>query len=101
MEPRSKRLLVINQAAFQNLITCSPSAHLAILRTVTARLRSTESMLVQNDKMAALGALTDTRQAEVVTALHERIMGRTAASIVADPLAPSDQEIELEEWMED
>ncbi len=137
---KESRLLAISQAAFQNLIKYSPSAHLAILRTVTARLRSTESMLVQNDKMAALGtlaaglahelnnpaaaikrsasqlndalpewqrtstelgALTDTRQAEVVTALHEKIMNRTPPSIVADPLALSDQEIELEEWLED
>jgi signal transduction histidine kinase len=54
---RKSRLLVISQAAFQTLLSCSPSAPLRILRTVTSRLRSTESMLVQNEKMAALGTL--------------------------------------------
>src|ERR671916_1999855 len=54
---RESRLLVISQAAFQTLLSCSPSAHLTILRTVTSRLRSTESMLVQNEKMASLGTL--------------------------------------------
>src|SRR5918998_6300327 len=54
---RESRLLVISQAAFQTLLSCSASAHLTILRTVTSRLRSTESMLVQNEKMASLGTL--------------------------------------------
>src|SRR5215203_5556410 len=54
---RESRLLVISQAAFQTLLSCSPSAPLTILRAVTSRLRSTESMLIQNEKMAALGTL--------------------------------------------
>jgi signal transduction histidine kinase len=54
---QSSRLLVISQSAFQTLLSCSPSAHLRVLNTVTSRLRSTESMLVQNEKMAALGTL--------------------------------------------
>jgi CRP-like cAMP-binding protein len=54
---RESRLLVISQAAFQTLLSCSPSAPLKILRTVTSRLRGTESMLVQSEKMAALGTL--------------------------------------------
>ncbi len=137
---RESRLLVISQAAFQTLLSCSPSAHLTILRTVTSRLRSTESMLVQNDKMAALGTLaaglahelnnpaaaikrsasqlsealsdwqrlatelgapTDTRQAGVVNALREETMKRALAPVVSDPLSLSDQETELEEWLED
>ena len=54
---QNSRLLVVSQAAFQTLLSCSPSAHLTILHAVTSRLRSTESMLVQNEKMAALGTL--------------------------------------------
>jgi signal transduction histidine kinase len=54
---RESSLLVIGQAAFQTLLTCSSSAPLKILYTVTSRLRSTESMLIQTQKMAALGTL--------------------------------------------
>ena len=54
---RESSLLVIGQAAFQTLLSCSSSAPLKILYTVTSRLRSTESMLIQNQKMAALGTL--------------------------------------------
>ena len=42
---QESRLLLISQAAFQTLLSCSPSAPLKILHTVTSRLRSTESML--------------------------------------------------------
>jgi signal transduction histidine kinase len=54
---RESRLLAIDQGAFQTLLACSPSAPFKILRAVTSRLRSTESMLIQNEKMAALGTL--------------------------------------------
>src|SRR5919107_1823047 len=54
---RESTLLVISQAAFQTLLSCSASAPLRILHTVTSRLRSTESALIQNETMAALGTL--------------------------------------------
>jgi signal transduction histidine kinase len=54
---QESRLMVISQAAFQTLLSCSPSAPLKILHTVTSRLRSTETMLIQTQKMAALGTL--------------------------------------------
>src|SRR3712207_3992926 len=54
---RESRLLVISQAAFQTLLSCSPSAPLTILHTLTSRLRNNESVLMQNEKMAALGTL--------------------------------------------
>ncbi|MGQ0604942.1 MAG: sensor histidine kinase [Anaerolineales bacterium] len=51
------RVLKINKRAFTNILHASPSAALALLRTVTERLRNTEAMLRQNEKMAALGTL--------------------------------------------
>jgi signal transduction histidine kinase len=137
---RESSLLVISQVAFETLLSCSPSAHLRILRTITSRLRSTESMLIQSEKLAALGtlaaglahemnnpaaairrsaaqlrdalsewerlatelsALTDPRQTKMVNALQEETVKRTAAHALSDPLALSDQESELQEWLED
>src|SRR5215212_5069953 len=54
---RESRLLVVSQETFRTLLSRSPSATLKILHTVTSRLRSTQSMLMQSEKMAALGTL--------------------------------------------
>ena len=51
------RLLKIGQAAFEQVLASSPSAAVSILHTVMARLRNTEVMLHQSEKMAALGKL--------------------------------------------
>ena len=48
-----------------------------------------------------LGALCDPRQTEVLKALRETTVQRTAASTVSNPLTMSDREAELEEWLED
>ena len=55
---RDSHVLVISQAAFEQLLSCSPSAGLAILRTMTVRLRSTEALVSQHEKMAGLGRLS-------------------------------------------
>ncbi|HSJ58089.1 MAG TPA: ATP-binding protein [Anaerolineae bacterium] len=47
----------IGQEAFQQLLTSSPGATRAIFQTMISRLRSTESLLLQHEKMAALGGL--------------------------------------------
>ncbi len=51
------RLLVIDRSAFNQLLSCSASAGAAILRTVVARLRDTEAVLMQREKLAALGTM--------------------------------------------
>jgi signal transduction histidine kinase/predicted CoA-binding protein len=52
------RLVVIDHAHLQRLLDSSPSAAKAMLYTNTARLRSTEQVLKQSEKMAQLGTLT-------------------------------------------
>ena len=52
------RLLKISRATFEELLLRSPQAALAVLHTVMGRLRNTELMLRQSEKMAALGTLS-------------------------------------------
>ncbi len=54
---RDSRLLMIHYDTFHQLLSSSPSAALAILHTVTARLRQNEALLHQREKMAGLGTL--------------------------------------------
>jgi signal transduction histidine kinase len=51
-------VLRISRAAFEQLLMRSPHAAMAVLRTITTRLRNTELMLRQSEKMAALGTLS-------------------------------------------
>lgn len=54
---RGTRLLVIDQAAFRTLLACSSSAAMTILRTIVMRLRNTEALVMQQEKLAALGTM--------------------------------------------
>jgi signal transduction histidine kinase/predicted CoA-binding protein len=51
-------LLAIRHEHLEHLLNSSPSAARALLNTITARLRSTEIVLQQSEKMAQLGSLT-------------------------------------------
>jgi len=50
--------LCISQEAFENLLLTSPSATMAVLHWVMARLSQNESLLHQQEKMAALGTMS-------------------------------------------
>jgi signal transduction histidine kinase len=54
---RDARVLRISGETFQSLLSQSSSASMAILETISRRLRQNEAMLRQNEKMAALGTL--------------------------------------------
>jgi len=51
------RLLTIGREQLEELLSSSPSSAQSMLRTVTGRLRETEAMLRQKEKMAQLGTL--------------------------------------------
>ncbi len=134
------QLLRIGKEAFKQMLAASPSAALALLHTFNTRLRSTEAMLRQTEKMAALGTLAaglahelnnpaaavqrssgqlrdaltewqrltsqvdalplDSRQDAAVQALRGGSAAHVAAPAKLDPLTLSDQEGELQEWLE-
>lgn len=50
--------LCISQDVFENLLSTSPSAAIAVLHWVLARLGQNESLLHQQEKMAALGTMS-------------------------------------------
>ncbi len=52
------KLIVISKEEFEHLLEISHSATRAVYRTILARLRSTEAMLRQGEKMTELGTLT-------------------------------------------
>ncbi|NIP43848.1 MAG: cyclic nucleotide-binding domain-containing protein, partial [candidate division Zixibacteria bacterium] len=52
------KLLTISHDNLEHLLDTSPSAARALLSTITNRLRSTELVLRQSEKMAQLGTLT-------------------------------------------
>jgi len=51
------RLYRISSETFTEMVSSRPATTLAILRTVMARLRNTEAMLQQNEKLGSLGVL--------------------------------------------
>jgi signal transduction histidine kinase len=51
------RLLAIGREQLEELLSSSPSSARAMLRTVTGRLRETEALLGQKEKLAQLGTL--------------------------------------------
>lgn len=51
-------LLAISQEQLDQLLNTSPSAARAMLHTITAKLRSTDIMLRESEKLAQLGTLT-------------------------------------------
>jgi signal transduction histidine kinase len=54
---RDSEILVVEPEDFEKVLERSPATSLALLRTVLARLRSTEASLVQHAKLASLGTL--------------------------------------------
>jgi len=50
--------LCISQDVFENLLSTSPSAAMAVLHWILARLAQNESLLHQQEKMAALGTMS-------------------------------------------
>lgn len=136
----TSRVLKITRDMFLLLLRNSPSAAISILRTITSRLRNTESMLRQNEKMAALGTLSaglahelnnpsaavqrsaaqlratleawqretldlsrltlSAEQLSRVQTLREDMIRRALEPVNLDPLARSDRESDLQDWLE-
>ncbi len=138
---RTSRVLRIRADTFEQLISRSPSAALAIMQTVSKRLRQNEALLRQSEKMAALGTLAaglahelnnpaaavrssanqlrsavtswseatgelermskTNQQITTVGNLKTQIEKEHTPNTDLDPLARSDQENEMQNWMEE
>ncbi len=138
---RDGRLIRVSRALFEDLLCGNVATAMTILRTIIARLRNTESMLAQNEKLASLGTLAaglahelnnpaaatrrsasqlsqaisnwlaargalDALQLEpalneiVVCRLRDDLARNAASPLAPDPLTRSDQEYEIENWLD-
>jgi signal transduction histidine kinase len=78
------RLLKVSRATFLSLLERNPAAALGVLTTMTTRLRNTETLLHQSEKMAALGTFSAGLAHELnnPAAAVKRGAGRLRAALV-------------------
>jgi signal transduction histidine kinase len=97
-------VLKVGPDALQRLLVSHPEAATSLLRTVAGRLRSTESSLVQADKLAALGTLAAglahelnnpaaaiQRSVDYLSEAHD-VLRRSAVGLARLSLAPAETE---------
>jgi signal transduction histidine kinase len=101
-------LIAIEPEHFRDLLHRSPGAAMNMLKTVTARLRSTESSLVEHGRLAGLGTLAAglahelnnpaTAMLRSSSLLHEAMAawGERCAEVLRDR-----RELGIEAWMEE
>jgi CRP-like cAMP-binding protein len=117
----ASRVIQMRQDVVLELVGTRPSAAMSIIRTVTGRLRSTEALLREREKLAELGTLSaglahelnnpaagkrdlggvvsDARRATVVGDLGPEIARRPASGAPVDPLDVGDRADELERYL--